>query len=251
MSITQKAIIQGKQLVFSFLFYNTNCNDLGGSNSFLSSFRSANKSLLEFFAVDLTMTVTGTSVEGVSEDFSIHANRTIGWCGRNGMVVHTGKTKARLVSTIQRQPTLNHGKFYLQIGDTSVPLSDKERLLGITVDNSLKWSAQVEAILNKCNSLLYLLGRIKIYLDLYSRKLFFNAYILPQLDYCSTIWGNCSTTLTVIKFQKRAARVILDKDINTPSNELFKQLGWMRFYERVNFRKALMMYKVLHNLAHT
>ena len=140
-----------------------------------------------------------------------------------------------------------------QIGDTSIPLSDKERLLGITVDNSLKWSAQVEATLKKCNSLLYLLGRIKIYLDLYSCKLFFNAYILPHLDYCSTIWGNCSTTDIdrVIKFQKRAARVILDKDIDTPSNELFKQLGWMRFDERVNFHKAVMMYKALHNLSPT
>ena len=155
-----------------------------------------------------------------------------------------------LVSIVQRQPTLNHGKFNLQIGDTSIPLSDKAKLLDITVDNLLKWSAQVEATLN---SLLYLLGRIKIYLDLYSRKLFFNAYILPHLDYCSTIWGNCSTTDTdrVIKFQKRAARVILHKDIHTPSNERFKQLGWMRFDERVNFRKAVMMYKALHNLAPT
>ena len=61
--------------------------------------------------------MTGTSVEGVSEDLSIDANHTVGWCGRNGMVVHTGKTKAMLVSTVQRQPTLNHGKFNLQIGD--------------------------------------------------------------------------------------------------------------------------------------
>ena len=99
-----------------------------------------NKSLLDFFADELTMTLTGTSVEGVSEDLLIGANRTVGWCGRNGMVVHTGKTKAMLGSTVQRQPNLNHGKFNLQICDSSVPLSDKERLLGITVDNSLKWS---------------------------------------------------------------------------------------------------------------
>ena len=140
-----------------------------------------------------------------------------------------------------------------KIGDTSIPLSDKERLLGITADNSLKWSAQIEATLKKCSLLLYLLGCIKIYLDLYSRKVFFNAYILPHLDYCSTIWGNCSTTDTdrVIKFQKRAARVILDKDVDTPLNELFKQLGWMRFDERSNFRKAVMMYKALHTLAPT
>ena len=66
-----------------------------------------NKSLLGFFADDLIMTVTGTSVEGVAEALSIDANRTVGWCGRNGKVAHTGKIKAMLVSTVQRQPTLN------------------------------------------------------------------------------------------------------------------------------------------------
>ena len=153
----------------------------------------------------------------------------------------------------QFRGTLNHGKFNLQIGDTSISRSDKERKLGITVDNSLKWSAQVEATLNKCNSLLYLLGCIKIYLELYYCKLFFNAYILSHLDYCSTFWGNSSTIDTdrVVKFYKRAARVILDKDIDTPKNELFKQLGWMRSDERVNFCKAVMMFKALHNLAPT
>ena len=84
-----------------------------------------------------------------------------------------------------------------------------------------------------------------------SRKLFFNAYILPQLDYCNTIWGNCSKENLdhIIKFQKRAARLILDKGINAPSHELFQQLGWFRFDEQVEYRKAVLVYKSLHSLA--
>ena len=86
-----------------------------------------------------------------------------------------------------------------------------------------------------------------------TRKLYFNAYILPHLDYCNTIWGNCSNELIdkVIKFQKRAARVILDKDLTTPSSELFQQLGWMKFDDTVKYRKCMLMYKSLHNLAPT
>ena len=52
-----------------------------------------------------------------------------------------------------------------------------------------------------------------------------------------------------MKFQKSAARLILDKDHSTPSSELFQQLGWMRFDERVNYKKSILMYKSLHNLA--
>jgi len=37
----------------------------------------------------------------------------------------------------------------------------------------------------------------------------------------------------LVKFQKRAARVILDSDFYTPSSELFKEHNWQTFPERV------------------
>ena len=52
----------------------------------------------------------------------------------------------------------------------------------------------------------------------------------------------------MIKLKKRAARIILDKGIDTPSVEMFNQLSWMTFPERVNFQKAVMMYKIFNNL---
>ena len=54
---------------------------------------------------------------------------------------------------------------------------------------------------------------------------------------------------TVVKFQKRAASSILDKPIETPSVELFSELKWMMFPDRIIYQKALLMYKIMHNLA--
>ena len=51
---------------------------------------------------------------------------------------------------------------------------------------------------------------------------------------------------SLIKFQKRAAR--LDKDLDTPSAELFAELKWLTFPERVKFQKAIMMYRTMNNL---
>ena len=56
---------------------------------------------------------------------------------------------------------------------------------------------------------------------------------------------------TVIKFQKRAARSILDKPIEIPSIELFAELKWMMFPERVfrvMYQKAILMYKIMQDL---
>ena len=51
-----------------------------------------------------------------------------------------------------------------------------------------------------------------------------------------------------MKFQKRAARLILDRDFDAPSAELFAQLNWVTFPERVKFQNAIMMYKSMNNL---
>ena len=45
------------------------------------------------------------------------------------------------------------------------------------------------------------------------------------------------------KFQKRAARIILDKDFDTPTDNLFSELNWMKCSDRVTYKKAILVYK--------
>ena len=132
-----------------------------------------------------------------------------------------------------------------------IRISQQEKLLGINIDSSLSWHSQIDKALKKCNTLLFLLGRTKQYLLIPICKLFYNAYILPHLDYCCTIWGDTTADSinAVVKFQKRAARLILDTDFDAPSAENFAELNWMIFPERVKFQKAIMMFKSMNNLA--
>jgi len=71
--------------------------------------------------------------------------------------------------------------------------------------------------------------------------------ILPHLDYCCVIWGNCSRSLEekIVKILKRAGRLILNKDFDTTSTFLFSQLKWMTITERVIYQKVIKMYKTL------
>ena len=52
----------------------------------------------------------------------------------------------------------------------------------------------------------------------------------------------------LVKFQKKAARVILDCVFYTPSSELFKELNWPTFPERVTYQKAILMYRIINNI---
>ena len=66
---------------------------------------------------------------------------------------------------------------------------------------------------------LFLLKRIRHFLPKDTRILFDNFYIKPYLEYCCSIWGNCSkeNINIIVKLQKRAARLISDADFFTPS----------------------------------
>ena len=78
-----------------------------------------------------------------------------------------------------------------------------------------------------------------------------NSFIMLIFSHIWTITVQYGVMLkldAVIKFQKRAARSILDKPLETPSPELFAELKWMEFPKRVMYQKAILMYKIMHNL---
>ena len=89
-----------------------------------------------------------------------------------------------------------------------------------------------------------------MFLSRRNRILCYNSYLLSHLDFCCIIWGNRSSTLgdKLVKFQKRAARVILDCGFYTPSSELFKELNWQTFPERVTYQQAMLMYRKINNI---
>jgi hypothetical protein len=82
-------------------------------------------------------------------------------------------------------------------------------------------------------------------------KLYYNGYLIPLIDYCSVVWGNTNKVNLekILKLQKRAARIILRTDFNTPSKTLFEKLEWLTVYNRINYHKATRMFKCINNLA--
>jgi hypothetical protein len=154
------------------------------------------------------------------------------------------------VGTKQKLAFQNEERF-LTINSEQLQHSTCEKLLGIKIDSNLNWKNQIDQICSKISSKIYLLSKIKKYLNLESRQLFYLGYILPLIDYCCVVWGNCSNEglNRILKLQKRTARLILDQDPIAPSEPLFKQLGWMSIEQRIKYHKYLLVSKCLKNEA--
>jgi hypothetical protein len=133
------------------------------------------------------------------------------------------------------------------INGENVPVCETQRLLGVNISQYLDWDQQIKDISKRINYRLYVFSKIRYFLPLQARIAYCNGYILPSLDYCNTIWGNTTKANVekLLRLQKRAARLFLD-DFDTSSKILFPKLKWLPVQQRIEFNKALLVYKCLN-----
>ena len=101
----------------------------------------------------------------------------------------------------------------------------------------------------KVSSHLWLLSKIRSYLSVEQRLLFYNAYVKPHLEYCSVVCSNTPNNINRIsKLQRRACKLILSHEY-TGLQESLERLDILSFDQSVFLNKAKIMYKVYNNLA--
>ena len=124
------------------------------------------------------------------------------------MFINCSKTKCMTVGTKQKLVFQNE-ELSLTITFEQLQHSTCEKLLGIKIDSNLNWKNQIDQICSKISSKIYLFSKIKKYLNLESRQLFYSGYILPLIDYCCVVWGNCSNEglNRILKLQKKNSNI--------------------------------------------
>ena len=154
-----------------------------------------------------------------------------------------------LITTKQRRHHIQNDRLNITLNELNLQQVSQQKVIGVVVDDNLKWREHVNGVYKKIYQTLALFRRIKQFLPQWSRILFYNSYIMPHLDYCVTVWGDCSDVARLEKLQKQAARIILDCHYLTPSKDMFSQLRWLPLKDWVTYRKATMTYKAINGKA--
>lgn len=207
------------------------------------------QSIIDIFADDATLQNSSNRIDEISKNLQTDVNCIQTWCTQNDMVLNETKTKSMVIGTKQRVSKLN-SNLLLSINNKNIENSECEKLLGVFIDQNLDFDKHIDYVCKNVSTKIALLSKIKKFLPLQTRKLYYNAYILPVIDYCLTVWGSVPKFQLerLHKLQKRAARIILDMPLETPSLPLFEQLGWLNIYERLEYNKCILLYKTAHNL---
>ena len=126
---------------------------------------------------------------------------------------------------------VNHNKCYLlssaqderniQIANTTIKCSKSKKLLGIVLDNKLKFDKHVENICQKASKKLNALARVTNHMELPKRRILMNAFFKAQLNYCPAVWmfHNRSLNNKINRLYERCLRIIY-KDKHSNFEEL-------------------------------
>ena len=100
----------------------------------------------------------------------------------------------------------------IEINGDTIEMSNKVKLLGVTIDSKLRFNEHIKTICQKTNNKFKAFSRVVR--DLESRKanLLYNSFILTNFNYCPLIWMFCGKTThdEVNRVHKRALRVQLN-----------------------------------------
>ena len=90
--------------------------------------------------------------------------------------------------------------------------SKEEKILGVIIDNKLRFKSHVKNLCKKASQKIWALSRLINYLNDSKKKIIFNALIKSQFSYCPLVWMFCSrqTNNMINKIHERALRIVLN-----------------------------------------
>ena len=205
--------------------------------------------ICDLFADDSSLHTHSTNLTNISLCLQDSLDNVIQWCKGNNMVLHPGKTKAMIITTRQKHQ-LQQLNLNVRIGSDFIEQVENYRLLGITIDNELKWDIHVNRICKTVSRNIYLLKKLAYFVSQDACKLFFDAHCLSHINYASTVWSGAKqchiSKLNTV--HRRGAKILL-KDTTMTTDDRLKKLGLLSLKNQFDFNTSILFFKVLFNLA--
>ena len=184
------------------------------------------ESSINLFADDTAVYSADSDPKVLSDRVEKDIGRVADWIHSNGLSLNVTKTQLMVLST--RGKSEKAKAVQVKVNNVELQQQDIVKYLGVEIDKDLTWKAHTEKVHRQCMSKLAAIRRAGSYLPCHIRKLLYQTFVLPLLDYCSVVWNSCGAVLSkrIERVQNYALRMILQKPPLTSSESLRQTLGW-------------------------
>ena len=160
---------------------------------------------LHGFAYDNTLSAQAGSVKELICILENESKKAIDWMNLNGMLVNSSKFQVMILTKKKE-----HIVETLKIDGNFIISQKSVLLLGIEIDDKLKFKNHISELCKRAANQLNSLYRFKSYLDEYSRRIAVFSFALSNFSYCPLVWHFCSAESNnkIEYLRKRAIKFI-------------------------------------------
>ena len=195
------------------------------------------------YADDTTVTVSGSNPLMLTELLNEELSKLNTWFIANRLSLNVSKTKYQFYSNVDKLPSSD----LIKISESKIERVSTFKFLGVIIDEKLKFDAHYNKVSNNVSKSIFLLNKVKSILTTSQLLHLYNAFLLPHLLYCCTVWGlNYDTRCNkLLLMQKKAIRIILNLPFLGHTSSHFKEHSILKFNELVKYKSLVIMFKFL------
>ena len=212
------------------LLFNIYINDLFWFNE---------KTEIANLADDNTYFACDKKLEDVVQRLEYDALIAIEWFDNNYMKLNAEKCNLLIGGNKSRTEHI-----FVKVGDAMIWGSQSEKLLGLVIDNKLKFDAHISNLCKTANRKISVLARMARYLDRGKMKILMNAYITSQFSYSPLTWMFHTREINhrINKVHERALRIVYG-DYSLPFNDLLEMDNSCTIHQRNVQSLAIELFK--------
>jgi len=204
----------------------------------------------ELFADDTTLYAKNQDLTKLNKSLQKGLNSLKQWADLNHMVVHPSKSKAMLITTRQKRQLIKSCPLKLTYDNQTIQEEVNHKVLGVVIDHNLTWTDHLSSISKSMSTKIFQLSQIKKFLPQNAKKMFFDAYILSIINYCSTLWDSTNNrSLKIIgRAYKRAIKAVINKNTSLTKSD-YKNAGMRMLTDQLKINKLSLMHKIMNKKA--
>ena len=148
------------------------------------------KSDFFLFADDSTVSFAAKTIKEVLDSLSNDLKIICEWLKHNRLIINWSKTHAILFNyaTTKSSSFINFKDINLSFDGLMIPFVEQTKILGVIIDDRLKFNLHIIAIFKKINSKVHLLSRNLYLFTSNFRTSLFKIFIQSHFDYCSSLF---------------------------------------------------------------
>ena len=196
------------------------------------------------YADDNTLSKVDVSLDKVVGDLTKDANISIDWLTNNDMIANPSKFQAIFPTKLKNQQNIS-----IQIKDKTISSSNEVEVLGLTIDENIKFEKYISKICQSASGQLHAIYRLNRYLKPETRTLVINSFILSNFSYCPLTWCFLSARQRskIDKIIEKSLRVI-DSDNGLSYKGLLEKYGQSSIKYRTQKVIAAEIFKTFNNM---